>query len=95
MSLRSAIRRCRRPAIGYVNAEGRQTRRVIWPIQLRFMDNAQVVTGWCELRKAFRVFRTDRISSAEICDRYPPRRADLIRDFYAQLSDEQGRGEVS
>ena len=40
------------------------------------------------LRKAFRVFRTDRISSAEICDRYPARRADLIRDFYVQLSDE-------
>jgi predicted DNA-binding transcriptional regulator YafY len=52
------------------------------------MDNARVVTGWCELRKAFRFFRTDRISSAEICDRYPARRADLIRDFYAQLSDE-------
>ena len=39
-------------------------------------------------RKAFRVFRTDRISSAEICDRYLARRADLIRDFYVQLSDE-------
>ena len=32
--------------------------------------------------------RTDRISSAETCDRYPERHADLIRDFYAQLSDE-------
>jgi predicted DNA-binding transcriptional regulator YafY len=87
-ALRSAIRTCRRLAIGYVNAEGRQTRRVIWPIQLSFMDNARVVTGWCEPRKAFRFFRTDRISSAEICDRYPARRADLIRDFYVQLSDE-------
>jgi predicted DNA-binding transcriptional regulator YafY len=87
-ALRSAIRTCRRLAIGYVNAEGRQTRRVIWPIQLSFMDNARVVTGWCELRKAFRFFRTDRISSAEIGDRYPARRADLIRDFYVQLSDE-------
>ena len=67
--------------------EGRQTRRVIWPIQLSFMDNARVVTGWCELRKAFRFFRTDGISSVEICDRYPARRADLIRDFYVQLSD--------
>jgi predicted DNA-binding transcriptional regulator YafY len=47
------------------------------------------VTGWCELRKAFRFFRTDRISSAETCDRYLARRADLIRDFHAQLSDEQ------
>ena len=62
------------------------------PIQLGFMDNARVVTGWCELRKAFRFFQTDRISSAEICDRYPARRADLIRDFHAQLSDEHSEG---
>jgi len=59
------------------------------------MDNARVVTGWCELRKAFRFFRTDRIASAEIRDLYPARRADLARDFYAQLNDEQRGGEVS
>jgi hypothetical protein len=58
------------------------------PLQLAFVDNARAVTSWCELRKAFRFFRTDRISSAEIYDRYPARRADLIRDFHAQLSDE-------
>lgn len=93
--LRSAIRTCRRLAISYANGEGHRTRRVIWPIQLGFMDNARVVTGWCELRKAFRFFRTNRIASAEICDRYPARRADLIRDFNAQLSDEHGGGGVS
>lgn len=91
-ALRSAIRTCKRLAISYVNGEGHQTQRVIWPIQLGFMDTARVVTGWCELRKAFRFFRTDRISSAEIRDRYPARRADLIRNFYAQLSDEHSEG---
>jgi predicted DNA-binding transcriptional regulator YafY len=89
-ALRSAIRTCRRLGISYVNGDGDQTQRVIWPIQLGFTDSAPVVTGWCELRKAFRFFRTDRISSAEICDRYPARRADLIRDFCAQLSNEHG-----
>ena len=87
-ALRLAIRTCRRLAIDYVNGEGRQTQRVIWPIQLGFMDNARVVTGWCELRQAFRFFRTDRISSAEIGDRYPARRADLVRDFHSQVRDE-------
>ena len=93
-ALRSAIRKCRRLAISYVNAEGDQTQRIIWPIQLGFMDSARVVTGWCELREAFRFFRTDRILSAEIYDRYPARRADLIRDFYAQLSSEHGEGKA-
>ena len=87
-ALRLAIRTCRQLAIDYVNGEGRQTQRVIWPIQLGFMDNARVVTGWCELRQAFRFFRTDRISSAEIGDRYPARRADLVRDFHSQVRDE-------
>jgi predicted DNA-binding transcriptional regulator YafY len=87
-ALRSALRTGRRLAISYVSGEGNQTQRVIWPIQLGFINSARVVTGWCELRKAFRFFRTDRISSAEIGDRYPARRADPIRDFYAQLSDE-------
>ena len=93
--LRSAIRTCRRLAISYVDGERRQTQRVIWPVQLGFMDSARVVTGWCELRKAFRFFRTDRITSAETGERYPARRADLIRDFHAQLRDEQGGGEAS
>ena len=92
-ALRLAIRTCRRLAISYVSGDGHQTQRVIWPIQLGFMDSARVVTGWCELRKAF--FRTDRISSAEICDRYPAGRANLIRDFNAHLSDGHSAGEVS
>ena len=33
-TLRLAIRTCRRLAIDYVNGEGHQTHRVIWPIQL-------------------------------------------------------------
>jgi predicted DNA-binding transcriptional regulator YafY len=49
----SAMRTYRRLAICYVSGEGHQPQRVIWPIQLGFMDNARVVTGWCELRKAF------------------------------------------
>jgi predicted DNA-binding transcriptional regulator YafY len=50
-------------------------------------DKARVVMAWCELRTAFRFFRTDRIRAAKPVDLYPARRADLIRDFYVQLSD--------
>jgi predicted DNA-binding transcriptional regulator YafY len=90
--LRSAIRTQKRLAIDYVDEQERRTDRIVWPIQLGFMDNARVLTGWCELRKAFRFFRTDRIISAELRDRYRVRRADLLRDFHAQLRREgQGR----
>jgi predicted DNA-binding transcriptional regulator YafY len=89
--LRSAIRTQKRLAIEYVDERERRTGRVVWPIQLGFMDRARVVTAWCELRKAFRFFRTDRILSAELLNRYPARRADLVRDFQAQVRKEQPR----
>jgi predicted DNA-binding transcriptional regulator YafY len=89
--LRSAIRAQKRLAIEYVDEHERPTARVVWPIHLGFMDRARVLTAWCELRKAFRFFRTDRVLSAELLGCYPARRADLVRDFYAQLHDERLR----
>ena len=87
--LRSAIRTQRRLAVEYVDEHEHRTRRTIWPIHLGFMDRARVLAAWCELRRAFRFFRTDRILSADLLDRYPARRADLVRDFQAQLRKEQ------
>ncbi len=89
--LRTAIRAQQRLAITYVDQHDRRSERVVWPILLGFMDNARVMTGWCELREAFRFFRTDRILSAEPRERYPSRRPDLFRAFQAQLRAE-GRG---
>jgi predicted DNA-binding transcriptional regulator YafY len=85
--LRSAIRTQQRLAIRYVDEQGRHTERVVWPILLGFMDKARVLTGWCELREAYRFFRTDRILSAEPLDRYRVKRADLVRVFQAQLRE--------
>ena len=83
--LRSAIRMRTRIAIQYADQGARLTDRIIWPIQLGFLDRARVVTAWCELRTAFRFFRTDRIRTAMTLDRYPARRADLLRDFHRNL----------
>jgi predicted DNA-binding transcriptional regulator YafY len=85
--LRSAIRGQLRLAISYVDERDRRTQRVIWPILLGFMDSARMLGGWCELREAFRFFRTDRILSAEPRERYPERRTVLVRTFQAQLRD--------
>jgi predicted DNA-binding transcriptional regulator YafY len=85
VDLRAAIRAQKRLEIAYIDEQRSQTQRFIWPFQLGFMDNARVVVAWCELRGAFRFFRTDRIVSAVAAERYPARRADLLRDFQAQL----------
>jgi predicted DNA-binding transcriptional regulator YafY len=47
------------------------------------MDSARVLGAWCEQRRDFRTFRTDRILSAAEGERYPAHRADLMREFRA------------
>jgi predicted DNA-binding transcriptional regulator YafY len=81
--LRAAIRAQHRLDIAYVDAQGRRSRRTVWPIQLGFMDSARVLGAWCERRRDFRTFRTDRILSAAEGERYPARRNDLLREFRA------------
>jgi predicted DNA-binding transcriptional regulator YafY len=84
--LRDAIRLGLRLDLTYRDVEDRQSRRVVWPILLAFMDRARVLAAWCELRQDFRMFRTDRILSAVAGERYPTRRTALLRDFRAQLN---------
>jgi predicted DNA-binding transcriptional regulator YafY len=84
--LRAAIRAERRLEIVYVDVAGSQSHRIVWPVQIGFMDNARVLAAWCELREAFRTFRTDRIQAATELDRYPARRPALMRGLHAQLA---------
>ncbi len=83
--LRAAIRAQTRLDIAYEDEQGRRTRRIVWPIQLGFMDRARVLAAWCELRQDFRTFRTDRIAGLTPLDRYPGRRADLVRRLRTHL----------
>jgi predicted DNA-binding transcriptional regulator YafY len=82
--IRSAIRGERKLRIGYVDAEGRQSGRTIWPFALGFFDRVRVVAAWCESREGFRHFRTDRISEVQLLEeRYPRRRQALLKDWRA------------
>ena len=83
--LRTAIRERVRLDIRYADEQGRRSKRTVWPIQLGFLDQARVLCAWCELRKDFRTFRTDRIAAMTRLDRYPGQRADLVRRLRAHL----------
>ena len=83
--IRDAIRRERRMVIGYADAGGSVTSRAIWPIALGFFERARVIVAWCELRRDFRHFRTDRVRELGVTEaRYPKRRAALLKDWRAQ-----------
>src|SRR6202047_293674 len=61
--VRRAIRSERKLDIIYRDLKSAESTRTIWPFALAFFDHVRVVVAWCELRKAFRHFRTDRISA--------------------------------
>ncbi|WP_439499813.1 helix-turn-helix transcriptional regulator [Bosea sp. (in: a-proteobacteria)] len=78
--IRAAIRQGRKLAIRYRDEASQETDRMIWPIGMTFYERVRIVIAWCELRQAFRHFRTDRITDLVLREeRYPARRADLFR----------------
>jgi predicted DNA-binding transcriptional regulator YafY len=80
--IRQAIRAERKLTITYLDLKGVQSTRVIWPVALSFFDRVRVVVAWCESRRAFRHFRTDRIAALTLSEtRYPRRRQILLKEW--------------
>jgi predicted DNA-binding transcriptional regulator YafY len=76
------VREERKLRIAYLSPDDQQTVRVIWPVAVAFFERVRVVVAWCELRQAFRHFRTDRIASAELTgERMPRRRRELLTEW--------------
>ncbi len=65
---RSWIRHGRKLQIRYRSEDGRETERVIWPVILGYAEAVRLLAAWCELRRDFRHFRTDRILMADFLD---------------------------
>jgi predicted DNA-binding transcriptional regulator YafY len=85
--VREAIRREHKLQIGYVAETGAATERAIWPIAMAFYERKQTVAAWCELRSAFRHFRTDRITAVTATgERYPRRRAELVKAWRREMN---------
>jgi predicted DNA-binding transcriptional regulator YafY len=83
-SIRQAIRNERKLRIAYIDSDGTQTRRAIWPFALSFFDRVRVVVAWCELRQGYRHFRTDRIAKLTATEtRYPRRRHAMLKEWRA------------
>lgn len=82
---REAMRNERAVDLSYEDVDGRPTARTVWPIQLAYYEQKEILVTWCCLREDFRSFRTDRISSFDLTDRpYGRRRAELTAEFMAK-----------
>lgn len=80
--VRRAIRTERKLGITYRDERGAETARVIWPFALGYFERVRLVVAWCELRQAYRNFRSDRIVDwTETGERYPRRRHALLKEW--------------
>ena len=92
--VRAAIHAQTKIAIAYADELGRASERVIWPIAVSYWDTVRVVVAWCELRKAFRSFRTDRVRTADFLpDRYPMSRSRLTAQWRKETREQMERGD--
>ncbi len=93
--LRNAIREGWKVSLNYRSEDGRETQRVIWPIAVAYFDAQRLIIGRCELRQAFRSFRTDRMLAISILDqKYPVRRKVLLKQWQEEVAREENRPQV-
>ena len=72
------IRSGRKIRIRYRSQETQVSERTIWPVIIGYAETVRLLVAWCELRQAFRHFRTDRILEAQFLDEgYDCRPAEL------------------
>jgi predicted DNA-binding transcriptional regulator YafY len=84
--LRACIRMQGKIALVYRDEKSAATERVIWPIAVSYWDAVRLIVAWCELRKAFRHFRTDRVLNAAFLDeRYTTPRAKLRSQWKREM----------
>ncbi|MFT3803639.1 MAG: YafY family protein [Burkholderiaceae bacterium] len=92
-ALRQAIRNEERLRIDYVDADGKPTRRIVWPFAMAFLgSDTRLFAAWCELREDFRHFRAERVVEVESTGaRYPVRRHVLIRRWRKAEHERHGQ----
>lgn len=74
--MREWCRREQKLQLHYADERKAVSERTVWPILIGYVAGTRVLGAWCELRKDFRIFRTDRLLKVEyLAERYPePRR---------------------
>ena len=86
--IREAIRHEVCVDMRYIDLKSEESERRVWPIALGFFEHVRIMVAWCELRAAFRHFRTDRILDwMPLATRYPKRRQVLLKSWRESVDD--------
>lgn len=80
--IRLAIRKEFKLQMTYIDVKEEASQRIIWPLALGFFEAVHVIVAWCELRKSYRHFRTDRIVHLTRLEAsYSPPRQTLLKKW--------------
>lgn len=83
--LRNAVRDARKVRIGYQDAGGDQTTRLVRPLSLAYFGPVWLLACWCELRNNFRTFRLDRITHFAVSDElFKAEPGKTLKDFLSR-----------
>ena len=87
--LRAAIRSRRKVEITYAAPDSPLTTRTVRPLQMEYWGRVWTLTGWCELRNDFRVFRVDRIQTLDIgFDTFEEEPGKTLADYLDRIEPE-------
>jgi Predicted transcriptional regulator len=89
--VRRCIRMARKITLTYRDEQERETRRTVWPFAIGYYETSRLLVAWCELRRAFRSFRTDRVTAAEFHEERYPERPAVLRTRWLREREEQWR----
>jgi len=67
--LRRAVRERRIVEFAYIAASGAVSRRAVRPLAMSAFSDGWLLVAWCEMRRAHRLFRLDRISALIVGER--------------------------
>lgn len=82
--IRRALRGERKLTFAYQDVHGQHTRRTVWPLAIGYFEQTRLLAAWCELRGAFRHFRTDRITAPTLGDAIPVPHRHLFNQWQQQ-----------
>lgn len=80
--LERAIDARKRLRLAYEDADGNATERMVRPLGVAFWGKVWTLIAWCEMRADFRMFRLDRIATAEPGETFAHERGKRLIDFY-------------
>jgi predicted DNA-binding transcriptional regulator YafY len=89
-ALRHALIHELKLGIAYIDAKGRATKRIVWPLDVEDFGPNGAMLAWCEKREDFRNFRFDRIIELAIIQERFEAPKSVMLAFYDALQNARG-----